>query len=215
MKRELRTLLVERRFDEIAERASLTKRVLGSLVSLTFELDPELGWRAVEAMGIAAERIAPDHPDAVREHLRKLFWLMSEESGGICWRAPEAMAEIVSRQPVLYADFIPIIVHLIEETAEEDLAHFRPGMLWAIGRLGAVGAQEAQEVLPTVVAALEHADPQVRGMAVWALGRVGRADVLASRDRLLTDEGVVAVYEHGALVSQSVADVTRRALTAD
>jgi HEAT repeat protein len=210
MKRELRALLLERRFGEIAERAGATKRVLGTLVSLTFDPDPVVGWRAVEAMGVAAERIAQEDPEAVREHLRKLVWLLSEESGGICWRAPEAMAEIVSRQPVLFADFIPIVVHLIQETAEEDLGHFRAGMLWAIGRLGAVGAGEARAVLPVVLAALEHADPQVRGTAVWALGRIGRADTLAERRHLIVDDGVVALYEDGEIGRHTVAEITRR-----
>jgi hypothetical protein len=214
MKRELRALLVERRFDAIAMWAGTTTRVLGSLVSLTFDPDPVVGWRAVEALGVAAERIARDDPEAVREHLRRLLWLMSEESGGICWRAPEAMAEIVSREPVLYADFVPIVVHLIQQTADEDLVHFRPGMLWAIGRLGALGAREAQDVLPIVVAALDHEDPQVRGMAVWVSGRVGRADVLVGRDKLPADEGMVTVYEHGELVRRSVAELTRGAFAA-
>jgi len=46
---------------------------------------------------------------------------MSEESGGICWRAPEAMAEITRRRPDLCADYVPIVVSLITEMAEEDL----------------------------------------------------------------------------------------------
>ena len=214
MKRELRRLLAERRLDDVTTLAEGKRRTLGKLLALTFDRDPEIGWRAVEAMGVVAARLASHNPEAVREHLRSLLWLLSEESGGICWHAPEAMAEIVARSPTEFADFVPIIVHMVEETAEEDLGHFRPGMLWAIGRLGATGAKEANDVLPTVVAALDHADAQVRGMAVWTLDRLGHGDLIAGHGDLLEDEGTVALYENGTLNRTTVAVLARRAVGA-
>lgn len=212
MKRELRRLLAERRLDEVVALADGRRRALSTLVSLTFDRDPEIGWRAVEAMGVVAASLAVRNREAVREHLRSLLWLLNEESGGICWHAPEAMAEIVARSPTAFADFVPIIVHLIEQTAEEDLAHFRPGMLWAIGRLGTTGVKDARDVLPTIVTALEHSDAQVRGMAVWTLDRLGRGDLVAGHDALLEDEGTVDLYEGGMLTRTTVAVLARRAV---
>ena len=212
MKRELRRLLAERRLDEVVALADGRRRALSTLVSLTFDRDPEIGWRAVEAMGVVAASLAVRNREAVREHLRSLLWLLNEESGGICWHAPEAMAEIVARSPTAFADFVPIIVHLIEQTAEEDLAHFRPGMLWAIGRLGTTGVKDARDVLPTIVTALEHSDAQVRGMAVWTLDRLGRGDLVAGYDALLEDEGTVDLYEGGMLTRTTVAVLARRAV---
>ena len=214
LKRRLRALLSDRRLDAIAELAGQATRILGALVPLTFDRDPLIGWRAVEAMGVAAARIADRDPDAVREHLRRLKWLLTEESGGICWRAPEAMAEIVRRLPGPFADFVPIVVHLLQETAEEDLRHFRAGMLWAIGRLGPIAAPHVGDVLPTMVAALDHPDPQVRGVAVWALSEAGHADLVAERVGLTGDEGVVELYEGGELTRTTVGMLARRAIVA-
>jgi HEAT repeat protein len=206
VKHELRALLANRDLAAIAELAGQATRVLGALVPLTFDRDPLIGWRAVEAMGIAAERIAERDPGAVREHLRRLNWLMAEESGGICWRAPEAMAEIVARLPGPYGEFVPIIVHLLVETAEEDLRHFRVGMLWAIGRLGPAASPHVGDVLRAMAAALEHADPQVRGVAVWALSRVGHANRVAA---LAGDTGAVELYEAGQLIQTTVGALSR------
>jgi HEAT repeat protein len=211
LKRTLRVLLEEERYGRIAELAGESNRVLGLLTSLTFDADPLVAWRAVRALGLAAARIADDRPAVVREHLRRLHWLLSEESGGICWRAPEAMAEIVHRRPMLFADWVPIIAHLILETAEEDLAHFRPGMLWAVGRLGPLTAGDA-DVEPVVVAALDHPDPQVRGVAVWTLAQLGRTEVLARRPELRSDEGGVTFFEEGILRHTTVARVLEGAL---
>jgi hypothetical protein len=212
-KHVLRELLEAGRLEEIAELAAQKKRVLGTLVSLTYDSDPQIGWRAVEAVGVAASRVAENDPDHVREHLRRLLWLMSEESGGICWRAPEAMAEIVRREPEIFAEYLPIVLFLIESLAGEDLEHFRAGALRAIGRLGSVGGDRVPDVIPAVVSSLDAPDPQVRGMAVWCLDEVGRAELLAGRPELLADEGSVDLYEDGRLVRTTVSQLVRRALS--
>jgi len=210
VKKRLRQLIEQGALNEIADLASGRRRALGLLIALTFDRDPLVGWRAVEALGAAAERIAGDNPDAVLDLLRRLYWLMSEESGGICWRSPEAMAEITRRRPDLCRDYVPIVVSLLVEMAEEDLAHFRPGILWAIGRLGPVAQGKLDEVLPAIVTCLEHPDSQVRGMAAWCLGQCGRGELLAGRDGLLADEAPVTLYEDGQLVQTSVGELARR-----
>ena len=213
-KQALRELLEAERLDRIAELAAGSKRVLGVLTALTFDADPLIAWRAVEAMGLAAARIADDQPEFVREHLRRLHWLLSEESGGICWRAPEAMAEIVHRRPALFADWVPIVAHLILEAAEEDLAHFRPGMIRAIGRLGPLVAGD-EDVAPAVIGALDHPDAQVRGTAVWSLARLEWTEVLTGRPDLASDDGRVEFYEEGLLHHTTVARLLEGALGGD
>ena len=212
MKKSLRKLLQQADFDGIVDVAGRTRRTLGVLIFLTFDPDPQIAWRAVEAMGAAADRIARDDPDYVREHLRRLHWLLSEESGGICWRAPEAMAEIIRRDPGRFSDYVPIVVSLIGEMAEEDLAHFRAGILWAIGRLGTIAGSELDAAEPAIRACLDHPDPQVRGMAAWCLGQCGRATLLAGRPDLLSDQGPVDFYEDGHLGRSNVCRLVRQAL---
>jgi hypothetical protein len=212
MKKPLRLLLEQQSYDEIARLAVQRRRVLSALVSLTFDRAPLIGWRAVEAQGAAADRIADEDPDCVRDHVRRLHWLISEESGGICWRAPEAIAEIVRRRPALLADYVSIVVSLLREMAEDDLDHFRAGILWAIGRLGPICADQLDDVLPALLACLDHADPQVRGMAVWCLGQCGRAEQLEGRDELAGDEAPVGLYENGQLNWTTVGRLFERAL---
>jgi HEAT repeat protein len=189
------------------------KRVLGSLITSTYDADTRISWRAVEALGAAASRIAEDDPDAIRHLLRRLLWLVNDESGGICWRAPEAMAEILWHQPILFADYVPIVTSLIENLAEEDLEHFRAGTLWAIGRLAVAGADHIPHLIPMVSSALNDSNPRARGMAVWCLQEVGRADLLADRPDLLADEEAFDLYEDGAIRRTTVSELVRRALS--
>jgi hypothetical protein len=205
-------MLRERRMDEIAALAEGRRRVLGTLVSLTFDADDLVAWRAVEALGVATARVADRDTAFAREQLRRLLWLITEESGGICWRAPEAMAEIVAHRPDLFDDYVPIVVHLLLETAEEDLEHFRPGILWAIGRLGPLARTCVADVLPAIEAALDRPDAASRGMAVWCLGRVGHTRALVARPELAADAASVALYQEGELRPVTVALLRERAL---
>lgn len=204
MDRVLKSLLAEGRLDEVARRAEERTRVLAALMPLTYQPDPLLAWRAVEAMGMAAARVAETSPAAVREHLRRLMWLISEESGGQCWRAPEAMAEIVRRCGEEFADYIPIIVHLLGEMAEEDLVFFRPGILWAIGRLGPLARPEVDDVLPLITGALHDPNAQVRGLAVRALLECGRPELVKIDPLLAEDAGEVELYADGQLTRTTV-----------
>lgn len=209
MKKAIRELLERRDLDALADLAGRKHRILNALVALTFDRDPLVGWRAVEAMGVAAARIAEEDPHAVREHLRRLLWLLNDESGGVCWRAPEALAEIVCRCPFFAAAYAPIVVHLLETIADEDLERFRPGVLWAIGRLGALAHEHVDAVLPALERALEHADPQVRGLAAWCLGAVERTARLTARPALRSDEGAVTLYADGQLETTTVAAIVQ------
>jgi HEAT repeat protein len=226
VKQHLRQLVEREDYGAIADVASRKRRVLGTLFSLTFDPDPLVAWRAVEALGAAADRIAEERPDYVLEYLRRLYWLLSEESGGIGWRAPEAMAEIVRRRPRDFSQYIPIVVSLIREMAPEDLEHFKAGILWAIGRLAppdvAISdvtvsdtiSDQVGSVLPHIVACLDDADPQVRGMAAWSLGQTGQTDRLAGRQDLLADDGPVDLYQAGRIRRVRVRDIAREALAA-
>ena len=212
VKDQLRACLINRDYDTIVRLAETTTRVLSFLTALTYDQDRLISWRAIEAVGLAAARIADDDPEPVRVHLRRMQWLLNDESGGIGWRLPEAMGEIIYHRPRLFSEFVSIVITLFD-LEEEDVAKFRPGILWAIGRI----AQALPEIdralaLPWIIPCLADPDPQTRGMAVWCLGQLDAATFLSGRDLLLHDDSPVELYLAGQLVSVSVATLTRIAL---
>lgn len=212
LKDRLFRLLKEGRLEEIAELAMVRRRVLGSLVALTFDSDPQVVWRAVEAMGMAVEKMAPSNKPYVKEHARRLYWLITEESGGVFWKAPECLAECAARLPDFLESYVTIAFHLLETLEEEDLQHFRPGALWAIGRLVHLARDDLPTVLPLVLEALDRPDPQTRGMAVWCLGVVGETEALENRPGLLEDQGGVQLYRNRALRNTTVSRLAREVL---
>ncbi len=122
------------------------------------------------------------------------------------------MAECCASEPNLFKSHTPIAFHLLETLAEEDLEHFRPGTIWAIGRLIDQARDDLPAVLPLVVEALHRPDAQSRGMAVWCLGQVGEAGILEGRADLQADEGPVKLYRDRVVEDTTVGQITKEVL---
>ncbi len=208
LKTQLRELLLSGDLEGVAEVAVARRRVLGQLVSLTFDSDQLVVHRAIDATGRCAERLAPVDAESLLELLRRLNWMITEESGGICWHAPEMMAEIVRSDPDRFSDFLDVTASFLITMEPEDLEHFRTSVLRALGLLGFVPEERLAEMLPLIEASLDSPDPQVRGMAGWALSALGQKAILAERSELLSDHEMVAYYADGDLNRITVAELT-------
>lgn len=211
MQEQLRNLLVTEAHETITELAGHNRRVLSFLTALTYDPDRLVSWRAVEAIGLASVRVADDDPEYVRIHLRRMQWLLNDESGGIGWRFPETMGEIIRNGPDRFPEFVPILISLFD-LEEEDVIKFRPGILWAVGRVGEIRPAAVQTAIPWILPCLQDSDPQTRGMAAWCTGKVGAGHHLAGFQNLLNDGSPVEVYVNGQLAFKSVAGLTRDAL---
>ncbi len=213
MKDQLRQWLRHEQYEPVVELAGRKKRVLSWLTALTYDPDPLLSWRAITAMGLAAGRIAAADPEYVRVHLLRLLWLLNDESGGIGWRAPEAIAEMIRARPEFFPQFLPIVATLLD-MEPEDVKPFKPGMLWAIGRLAAqIKETTLPLALPWILPCLDDSQPQTRGLAAWCLGQLGAAGELTAHPALLADDSPVEIFLDGCLIHTRVADLVHEALT--
>lgn len=212
-KKQLRAHLEAYELTAIAELAAQRGRVLSHLVGLTYEGDLLIAWRAIEAFGLAAAAAADRDPEFVRGHLRRLLWLLSDESGGICWHAPELIGEVLHRRPTTFAPFAPPLIAVLDLEAE-DAPRFRAGALWGIGRVAERAPELLGTAIPLVTPCLDDPDPQVRGQAAVCLGRLGHGEILAQRPRLLADEGNVMLYRDGGLTVTTVGQLAREAVAA-
>lgn len=142
----------------VADMAVQDKRVVSQLVRLSYDKDTLAGWRAILAVGLVAQRFVASEPEFLRETCRKLLWSLTDESGGIGWSAPEILGEIVSADPRRFIDLIPLIASVYE--IEEDI--FRPGVLYALGRIAAKNPSLAASYQKIIILSLADKDPLVR-----------------------------------------------------
>jgi HEAT repeat protein len=204
IREEFVAFLKDRNLSELAERVSRNRGTIRYLNRLLYDLDGLVRWRAIEAMGAVADRLAQDNPEAVRVILRNLLWSINDESGGIGWSAPEAIGEIIYRQPERFEEFASIILSFTDEPV------LRRGVLWAAGRMAEARPGLVLEALPGLTSFLNDSDPVLRGYTLRLLAAVGeRLDPVCYR-HLLEDRSPVPVYEDGELKKVTVAELAGR-----
>ncbi|MBN1343411.1 MAG: HEAT repeat domain-containing protein [Phycisphaerae bacterium] len=205
---ELRELLASRDLSALASMARATPILLKDLLSLTYDADDLLAWRAVEAVGIAAGAVAQSDLERVRNLVRKLLWSMNDESGGIGWRAPETIGEILARTPVLIAEMGVLLAAFIRQPPFERGAHL------AIARAARIDPTPFADAIPDLIASLRDEDPHVRAYAALALGALGDETCRPAIETLKADTHDVERYDFDThrLETTTVARMAHEAL---
>jgi hypothetical protein len=209
--REVRELLQARDHEALRQWAATDRAPLRTLTSLLFDPDELVVYRAAEAFGVVMPGFSLE---STRKQLTHLFWMMNDESGALCWRAPEAIAEILVARQELADEFGRVLLSFIVEEP------FEASVCWAITRLATIdSAIELQGnfrlVLPELTRWLDRREPRIRGMAVLAFGALKRPSAISKLEGMAADAGVFTWYqtESGELrrttVGEAAGDVAK------
>jgi HEAT repeat protein len=176
------------------------------LFSLLYDGDGLIRWRAIEGLGRVMGALADrDSAGAARETVRKILWAMNDESGGLIWNGPEAIAEVLANVPSLmepYAEKLPS--YYLEEP-------FERGAHWAVARLAALRGDcfsgRVDELLPS----LSNPDPFIRAFSGLALLRIRGPRGGKDLEGLVCDGARFEHYdlEAGVLAETSVCELIR------
>jgi hypothetical protein len=208
VKKRITELLESQSFHELSDINTSHHKLVNVLISLSYNKDTDLSWRAIEATGIVSKKIAESDTETVRNIVGRLLWMLRDESGGIGWSAPEMLGEIVRNNPELCADIAPIILSFHYEHM------LTAGSLRATGRIGKIDDEMIAYAIPIVLSYLNSDDNNIRGHAVYALGELGANGMKDRLESLTGDNGKLLFYEEGFLKEVSVGELASRALTA-
>lgn len=192
------------------------RKAVNPLLGFLCSGDENIRWRAVEALGIVVSHLAKTDLESARVILRRLLWMLNDESGGIGWGAPEALGEILAQDGGRLADeFGRILVSYVNPSANY-LEHpiLRRGALWGIGRLAQSRPDIARAAQADLYTLLSDPDPGNRGLAARAMGMMAAEGVSDGLCRLLCDPFPVSVWEDGRFHQVTVAGLARKALAA-
>jgi hypothetical protein len=205
-KKEIITLLEKKDYNALSKRALADGKVVSALISLTYDKDNALSWRAMEAIGLITKDLSRSDPGAVRNIANRLLWMMRDESGGIPWSAPEILGEIVKNNPGLCSDIALII------TSFHDELMFTAGVLWALGRMGKINVEAADYAVPIIRSYLTSADDTLRGYAARAIGEMGDVESSKELESMKHDPGHVRFYEEGEIKERNIGEIAEAAL---
>jgi len=201
-----RVMLESRDLNAIAAWAVQARNPMRTLTRLLFDNDSLIRWRAIEAMGIVAGVESHKSIERVRRQIRRLFWLMNDESGGLCWHAPEAIGEILYNVPELIYEFGTLLPSFFHEEP------FEHGSRLAVARVARLKPDIFSNAVEDLRHTLDHDDPAMRGYSILALRAIRNQVDIARAERLSNDDSYFSLYDHqtGQLTKTSVAQLVNR-----
>lgn len=164
--------------------------------------------RAVEALGIAAGLEAKRSLENVRRLIRRLLWTMNDESGSICWYAPEAIGEVLINVPSLIDEYGPLLPAFLQEEP------FERGTHWAVARVASLRPDIYEDDVNRLVRSLDNPDPDIRGYTLMALKQIDAKSVAQKAELLKADTAKVSIYDFdtGTIKKVSVASLAEELL---
>lgn len=205
-KAEIRELLAERDYDSILIWAASARSPQRVLFSLALDSDELIAWRAVEGLGRVTGAQAGTDLEPVRDTVRRLLWLMNDESGGLGWRSPEMIGEILVNIPDLIDEYGKLLTAYFREEPFERGAHL------AVSRMATVNPDPFVDSVSELRASLDNPDAAIRFHAASALWTIDKKDNRSFIEPLLNDTGPLTLYDFhaGAIIRTTV----REAVTA-
>ncbi len=231
IKQEVLALLAtadrEQIFHEMRQYAE--KDLINPLFAALCRPEDTMRWHAIDVFGRILPRLAEQDMEAARIVMRRLLWSLNDESGGIGWGAPEAMAEVMLHHDRLAEEYLHMLLSYLRQDGPLrhqdgnflELPFLQRGLLWGIGRLASRRAAQliSRGVVADLLPYLHSEDGEVRGLAVWALSMLAGAAVLPEADRLraallplTTDSSQVRLYRQARIQPVSVAELVVDAL---
>lgn len=202
LKREqISRLLEDGDLTGLVAQAGKDNGVFRILISLSYDKESVISWRAIEAIGIIAGERAKTEPGLIRNIVQRILWMMREESGNNPWSAPEMLGEIVRNAPEEFADIAPIIASFHDEEM------LRRGVLRALARISEVRAELVEDSSAVAGFYLGHGDAVTRAYALELARNLMLKEFLATAEALIHDHAVVRIYSHGDFESIAIGKI--------
>jgi hypothetical protein len=196
--------------------------LVNPLFSALYRPEEVLRWQTVTLFGEVLARLADKDMEAARIVMRRYIWSLNDESGGIGWGAPEAMAEGIYHHDRLCDEYVHMLLSYLQPDGPLEhqdgnyleLPALQRGLLWGVARVAEKRAEVLVEknVVPDVLGYLTSDDSVVRAFAARSLGLLGAVVAVESLRELLADRNKVQFYHEGEFTVLTVADFAKKTL---
>jgi hypothetical protein len=183
-KRVLKTLEEDPLFKAIETIKTLPpSKVVSFLIGAFLHKDEMVRWKAIACFGVVVKKIADQDIERARVVIRRLMWMLNEESGSMAWGVPEGFAEAMFYSEVLRKEYLSIYVSYIWDPKDErkykadNYLEFPPaqrGIIWGIGRLAQAKTEDLIERKAHVYV-YDHifsTDKIVSFLSLWSLSQI-------------------------------------------
>ncbi len=196
--------------------------LVNPLFSALYRPEERLRWHTVTIFGEVLARLAEKDMEAARIVMRRYLWSLNDESGGIGWGAPEAMAEAMCHHQGLCDEYLHMLISYMLPDGPLDhqdgnfleLPALQQGLLWGVCRLAEKrqALMVQQGIVSDLLPYIQSPDATVRGLAAKTIGLLDgsvRDDLL---QQLLEDNEEVRLYHDGEISVCTVSQLTGKYL---
>jgi hypothetical protein len=190
IKAEVKELLEQKEYERLVDLCVIDRHAWQEVRFRLYDTNERIRWAAIEVTAKLMKRWWQlKQREKVRNFMRNLFWSMSDESGGIGWSSPQTIAETIVNIPDIFDPYgCMMIAYSIEEPA------LLKGGLWGMGRLGKMLSDSVEFLQEKILAVFESDDPEILGLAAWAMGEVGFRPALPFVEKLRELNEPVRIY---------------------
>lgn len=184
------------------------------MISLFCDPEARVRWGAVAAAGRVVAEHGRNDMESARVIMRRLMWMLNDESGGIGWGVPEAMGAIMAENDRLADEFAPILLSYIRPEANF-LEHpvLQRGLLWGLGRLAKSRPADVAAVTGELAPFLDSFDPYHRGYAAWTAGHIRAAELLPRLQAMTGDGAAIDMFFEDGLAHTTVGQLAAGAVS--
>lgn len=217
LKKEILALLRRDKFEHIKSELNNfpPDKLLNPLFSGICSADELTKWNSVTAMGNVVASIANKDMENARVIMRRFMWSLNDESGGIGWGAPEAMAECLVSHEGLAKEYTHILISFMREDGFY-LEHIplQRGLMWAIGRLGQVRPELLikKHAVQYLLSYLDSEDITVQALAARALGFLKAKEASEKIHTQLGNHSEIHLYQNEKITTVHVNEVAQQAI---
>lgn len=198
------------------------KHLLGGLFSCLCHREELVRWHAVSGFGLVVPAIAASDMEAARTVMRRFLWMLNDESGGIGWGIPEAMAEVMFHSRPLAAEYLHMLVSYTMDDGPElfqdgnflEQELLQAGVLWGLCRVAQAYRDEllGLRLNRNMEVYLSSRNSAVKGMACRLIGLLSLSEYGALITAACDDPRPVRIYHEGTFLDQTVAELAESAL---
>ncbi len=203
-KKRVEELVREYRVDELVSIAGEDKRIIRELQRLLYSGDELVRLRAAEITGRVSAVIARQDPGTIANFLQGLF--ASLDTGASGWGALDAIGEIISCSPELFAGYIPSMYQFLA------IESYRPKVLRAVGKIAESRPDLIQKTAFRFMSFLQHPQPETRGYAAWLFGHLDAPAAVKGLELILEDGREINLYINGNIEKTTVGRLASEAV---
>lgn len=225
LKRRVHHLLMHTGYKDLPAELSVyqVKPLINTLFPLLCSLDDTIRWHAISALGIATAGLAEANLEEARTVMRRYIWMLNDESGGIGWGIPEAMAESIVRSEVLAHEYLHLLISYALADGPErfqdgnflELPRLQRGVLWGLLRVAPNYAETLAcgGLAESLGYYLSSSDAHVVGLAVKICAALKLAPAYRAQIAPYLHTCTEFDYYHeGVIYRQSIAAAAEKAL---